>query len=48
VILGRIERQGSTGHSTARNAQGLVVATFDRRGLVAARGNLLAAYLFRP
>lgn len=56
VILGRIERQGSTGRIIARNAQGLIVATFDpregmtrdRRGLVVARGDLLAAYLFRP
>lgn len=56
VILGRIEHQGSTGRSTARNAQGLVVATFDRRevvtrdrrGLVAGRGDLLDAYLFHP
>ena len=56
VIRGRIEHQGSTGRSTARNAQGLVVATFDRRegvtrnrrGLVVARGDLLATYLFRP
>lgn len=56
VILGRIEHQGSTGRSIARNAQGLVVATFDRRegvtrdrrGLVVARVDVLAAFLLRP
>ena len=56
VILGRIEHQGSTGRSIARNAQGLVVATFDpredmtrdQRGLVVARGDLLTTYLFHP
>ena len=56
VILGRIEHQGSTGRSTARNTQGLVVATFDqrkgvtrdRRGLVVARGDVLAAFLLCP
>ena len=56
VILGRIERQGLTGRSVARDAQGLLAAVYDpregltrdRRGLVVARGDVLAAYLFRP
>ena len=56
VILGRIEHEGSTGRIVARNAQGSAVATFDprdgvtrdKRGLVVARGDVLAAYLFCP
>ncbi|WP_244625627.1 hypothetical protein [Methylobacterium mesophilicum] len=55
VILGRIEQQASVGKLVARNAQGRLVGTFDprehmtrdSRGLIVARGDILAALLVR-
>lgn len=53
LILGRIEQQTSNGKLVARDARGLVVGTFDpregttrdSRGVIVARGNILAALL---
>lgn len=55
LILGRIDRQVSTGKLVARDARGLVVGTFDpregttrdSRSLIVARGDILAALLVR-
>lgn len=55
LILGRIERQVSTGRFIARDARGLLVGAYDpregttrnARGLVVARGDVLAALLVR-
>lgn len=55
LVIGRLEQQGSTGRVIARNAHGLLVGTFDlredttrdARGLVVARGDVLAALLVR-
>lgn len=54
-LIGRLEQQGSTGRLIARDAHGLRVGTCDpregttrdARGLVVARGNVLAALLVR-
>ena len=56
VIVGRLEEQRVTGKIVARDARGLFVGTFDpregttrdARGLVVARGNVLAAFLHHP
>lgn len=52
-VLGTIERQSLTGRSMARDARGIIVATYDERaaptrdahGVLVGRGNLLAAFL---
>ncbi|KAA0121267.1 hypothetical protein CIW48_24700 [Methylobacterium sp. P1-11] len=53
LVLGRVIRQTSTGKLVFRDARGLVVGAFDERevttsnsrGLVIARGDVLAALL---
>ncbi|KOX59179.1 hypothetical protein ADL19_05575 [Streptomyces purpurogeneiscleroticus] len=53
--IGRLEEQPSTSKIIARNAQGLIVGTYDLRegttrdahGLVVAQGDVLAALLIR-
>jgi hypothetical protein len=55
LVIGRLEEQRSTGKIVARNARGLLVGIYDpregttrdTRGLVIARGDVLAAILVR-
>lgn len=55
LVIGRLEEQRSTGKIIARDAHGLLVGTYDpregttrdARGLVVARGDVLAALLVR-
>jgi hypothetical protein len=55
VVIGRLEEQRSTGKIIARDVHGLLVGTYDPRegttrdvrGLVVARGDVLAAILVR-
>lgn len=55
LAIGRLEEQRSTGKVIARDAHGLLVGTYDpregttrnARGLVVARGDVLAALLVR-
>lgn len=56
VIVGRIERQKSSGIVIARNAQGVIVGRYNSRegltrdasGRIVARGDVVSALLFRP
>lgn len=55
LVIGRLEDQRSTGKILARDARGVIVGTYDpherttrdARGLVVARGDVLAALLMR-
>lgn len=55
IVIGRLEEQRATSKLIARDAHGVIVGTYDpregttrdARGLVVARGDVLAALLVR-
>ncbi len=55
IVIGKLEEQRLTGKLIARDAQGVVVGSYDpregttrdARGVVVARGDVLAALLMR-
>ena len=54
-VIGKLEEQRATGKILARDARGVIVGAYDphqrttrdARGLIVARGNVLAALLMR-